>query len=229
MLLARPLALGAAVLALGGTGALPEACNKVSSLLKPAGGAPPPDTAGPVASSSAPAPVATAALSPEEQAIADAKIACLQRGDCQTAHERLTITIPDGSPLRQRADYKDLENRWATTTINDAFNDPDVPTRRKLLEEVAASTVVDPALRDRAKQTLAKLPAAAASAGAVAATGPSDFDRAKKMSAKDPRGARDVLLPKVQDGTASKEERDLLASICKRIADKSCLATVAKR
>lgn len=230
MFVARTLAL--AVLVGAGIG-LPEACNKARSLLHP------PDPAASADDGTTLSSAQPAVVPPEEQAIAEAKRLCLQQGDCQTAHERLTITIPEASSMRQRADYRDIEARWAATTINDAFNDPDVAARRHLLEEVIASPDVDATARDRAKQTLAKLPAAPAGSGSAAGTAgsatngdgalPTDLDRAKKLAAsKDLKGARDLLLPKAKDGSATKAERDLLLSICRRLGDKSCQAAAKK-
>ena len=227
MFVARTLAV---TLLVGAGLALPEACNKVRSLLQPG--------ASPAASVESDGTTLSSAQQPavpvEDQAIAEAKRLCLQQGDCQTAHERLTITIPEGSPIRQRADYREIEARWAAVTVADAFNDPDVATRRQELAAVIASPDVDAAARESARQALAKLPPAPPGASGAAGDGdggapPTDLDRAKKLSAaKDLKGARDLLLPKVKDGSATKPERDLLLSICRRLGDKSCQAAAKK-
>jgi hypothetical protein len=66
-------------------------------------------------------------------------------------------------------------------------------------------------------------PAAPKPSTSTAPAGPSVYDQAKKIAAKDPAGARKVLLPRVQDGSASPDERQLLGQVCKKLKDKDCL------
>ena len=96
-------------------------------------------------------------VTPEDQLITEATQLCAA-GDCQSGHDRLAVGLPANSPIRQSQPFKDLENRWATGTINGAADDPDLMQRRSQLADVIASTAVDPALKARATATLAALP-----------------------------------------------------------------------
>lgn len=93
----------------------------------------------------------------EEAAVADAKKLAAQ-GDFQGAHLRLVTTLPTTSPLRQSADFKDIENKWAAATTAGAGDDPDLLGRRRALGEVASSTSVDPSYQANAKALLLSLP-----------------------------------------------------------------------
>ena len=96
-------------------------------------------------------------LSPEDQMMAEATQLCAA-GDCQSAHDRLKVGLGPSSPLRQSPAFKDLENKWATTTIAGATDDPDVMQRRAELTDLIASAAVDPALKAKAAATLNALP-----------------------------------------------------------------------
>ena len=139
----RATALGIAVFAL----ALGP-CDKVKGMIFPQTVTTDPGdtqlTAGPV-------------VSPEDQLMAETTQLCTA-GDCQSAHDRMALGLPANSPLRQSQAFKDLENKWATTTVNGALDDTDVMTRRQQLADVIASPAVDPALKARATTTLGNMP-----------------------------------------------------------------------
>ncbi|WP_394837507.1 hypothetical protein LVJ94_11425 [Pendulispora rubella] len=99
-----------------------------------------------------------APMSAEQVSIEEAKKLCAS-GDCLTAHDRIHIAFPPNAPFRQTAEFKTIENQWAKAAIDGAASDPDVAARRKVLEEVMASTVVDAPYKTQARDTLAKLPA----------------------------------------------------------------------
>jgi hypothetical protein len=172
-----------------------------------------------------PAIPVTPALSFEDQTIKEAKQLCAS-GDCQTAHDRLAISIAPASPARQTADFKDIEGKWANSTIAGAQNDPDVIGRRRALEQVVASTSIDGPTRERAKQTLATMPTKPPPPLASATAAGSELESARALATTEPKRARDLLLPKVQAKKASKEETDLLRAICAGLRDKACLAAV---
>lgn len=172
--------------------------------------------------SSAPAPQA-APLSVEDAALADAKKLCAQ-GDFQYAHERLDHTLPAGSPLRQSADFKDIENKWAAAMTTGASDDPDLLGRRRALDEVSKSTSVDPSYQAKAKALLLSLPKQESGLPELKADGglgtaPSG-DAHALLAKSDFEGVRKLLLPKVK--TLSKDDAGLLLTACKKLNDKAC-------
>jgi hypothetical protein len=181
-----------------------------------------------------PPPVASAApqpppLSVEDTALADAKKLCAQ-GDFEYAHERLASTLPAGSPLRQSADFKDIENKWAAATTTGAADDPDLLGRRRALDEVSKSTSVDPSYQAKAKALLLSLPTQPARLADVDAgsTGRSSADVARGLFSKsDFEGVRDLLLPKGK--SLSKDEAGVLLSACKKLNDKACTDVAKSR
>ncbi|WP_394826674.1 hypothetical protein [Pendulispora albinea] len=106
-----------------------------------------------------------APVSAEQVSIDEATKLCAA-GDCLTAHDRIQMALPPSAPFRQSAEFKSLENRWAEAAIAGAQTDPDLAARRKVLEEVVASNVVDPPYKTRARDTLAKLPLPSPQSGA---------------------------------------------------------------
>jgi hypothetical protein len=198
-----------------------------------------------VSSDPAPAVSASVAKAPaapppslDESTLAEAKKLCAA-GDCQTAHERLGVLLPPGSPVRNSADYKDIETKWAKAAIGGAADDPDVLTRRKTLEDVMASPVVDASLKAQAKTTLAALPKSMPTPVAVAPTGfdaelanaakekvpaTSQAAKAKALMKKTPKKARALLLPRIGAGKADPEEIELLADVCTELNDDPCVA-----
>lgn len=173
-------------------------------------------------------PAATAAPQPppisvEDAALADAKKLCAQ-GDFQYAHERLASTLPAGSPLRQSADFKDVENKWAAATTTGAADDPDLLGRRRALDEVSKSTSIDPSYQAKAKALLLSLPIQQTALPEIKSDGGggSSADAARALMAKsDFDGVRQLLLPKAK--TLSKDEATLLIGACKKLNDKACV------
>ncbi len=94
------------------------------------------------------------------QILARAKALC-DNGDCDKAHALLATDLPDTSPERTAPEFKDLERRWAEGMLTRAANEPDVNTRRNLLQQVAAAVTVDPELRKAAADQLQALDQAA--------------------------------------------------------------------
>lgn len=95
-------------------------------------------------------------MSAEQVSIEEAKKLCAN-GDCLTAHDRIQIALPPNAPFRQTAEFKTFENQWAKAAVEGAPSDPDVSGRRKVLEEVVASTVVDAPYKTQARDALGKL------------------------------------------------------------------------
>ncbi len=171
---------------------------------------------------SAPAPQA-APISVEDAALADAKKLCAQ-GDFQYAHERLASTLPAGSALRQSADFKDVENKWAAATTTGAADDPDLLGRRRALDEVAKSNSIDPSFQAKAKALLLTLPKQQSGLPELkpdGGLGPAAVGDAHALLAKsDFEGVRQLLLPRVK--TLTKDEAGMLATACKKLNDKAC-------
>ncbi len=90
------------------------------------------------------------------QILARAKALC-DNGDCDKAHTLLATDLPDTSPERTAPEFKDLERRWAEGMLTRAANEPDVNTRRNLLQQVATAVTVDPELRKAAADQLQAL------------------------------------------------------------------------
>ena len=107
-------------------------------------------------------PVGSAASQsdPAQQSLDEAKRLCDQ-GDCDTAHEKIVNEIPPGSPLRDSAEFKAIQVRWAEALLQRADAEPDVAKKRALLGEVAGDPTVDPARRKRAADKLQLLDSAA--------------------------------------------------------------------
>jgi pSer/pThr/pTyr-binding forkhead associated (FHA) protein len=107
---------------------------------------PEPIAATPVAS---PAPVsADMATLLEAKRICDANV-----NDCEAAHQRVS-QLPDGSSARTTDEFRTIEYKWASTTLLRADTETDVGTKRLLLERVANTNTVDPALRSTANERL---------------------------------------------------------------------------
>ena len=171
--------------------------------------------------------VSASSANVEDGLVAEAERLCAA-GDCQSAHERIQIGIPDGSLVRQRADVRAIEARWAETTVSSADHDPDFRGRRRLLEEVIASTSVDEPTKVRARtaleqvrraESVALVTKAHADAG-LADAGPTFMETVKH----DASALRATLLPKVKAGKASRQETLVLHTICSGLKDEACMA-----
>jgi ABC transport system ATP-binding/permease protein len=97
---------------------------------------------------------------PAQQSLEEAKKLC-DSGDCDTAHEKIINEIPPGSPLRESADFKGIQLRWAEALLQRADVEPDPTKKRALLGEVAGDPTVDAAHRKRAADKLQLLDSAA--------------------------------------------------------------------
>ncbi len=105
-----------------------------------------------------PPPIASVSATPmnaDAATLQDAKRIC-DSGDCETAHQRVS-QLPDDSPLRQSQDFKDIEYKWAVGTLLRADSEPDLNTKRALLERVVGTQTVDPAIRKNAADKLAQI------------------------------------------------------------------------
>ncbi len=115
----------------------------------------------------------------DTQILNRAKSLC-DNGDCDKAHLLVATDLPDTSPERTSPEFKDLERRWAEGMLARASAEPDVNTRRNLLQQVAQAVTVDPELRRAAADQLQALDqatppssATASKAGLDAASNPS--------------------------------------------------------
>ena len=113
----------------------------------------------------------TTPLSADQATLSEAKRAC-DTGDCESAHQRIA-QLPDDSPARQAQEFKDIEFKWATMQLLRADSEPDLATKKGLLDRVASAMTVDSALRKTASDRLALL-----DSGPVLAMGPKDSGRA---------------------------------------------------
>jgi pSer/pThr/pTyr-binding forkhead associated (FHA) protein len=102
----------------------------------------------------------TAPADPAQESLDDAKRLC-DTGDCDTAHEKITNEIPQGSPLRDGDDFKSIESRWADAVLARADVEQDVVKKRALLSDVASDPTVDPVRRKRAADKLQLLDSSA--------------------------------------------------------------------
>ncbi len=148
-------------------GTLLDPCSKLGIRSEPPAGS----TSINAGSAGDTAPATGAPTSPEQVTIEEAKKLC-NSGDCLTAHDRMEIALPPNAPFRQTPEFKDIQNRWAKAVIEGAAADSDVAGRRKLLQDVISSNVVDASYKSQAQAVLAKLPAQAPSA--TPSAGPPD-------------------------------------------------------
>jgi pSer/pThr/pTyr-binding forkhead associated (FHA) protein len=110
---------------------------------------------------------------PAQQSLDDAKHLC-DTGDCDTAHEKITNEIPPSSPLRETADFKGIQIRWAEVMLTRAENETDVGKKRALLGEVAGDPTVDAGHRKRAADKLQLLDQAAPTPSQLPSATPKD-------------------------------------------------------
>ena len=204
-----------------------DPCAKLEQQLKGNG------AASAATATSAPAPPPET-LTAEDLEMREAKDLCA-KGDCETAHKRLMLGLPPTSPVRATPDFKDLENKWAQQAISGAANDPDVMARRRELAEVIASPVVDAQLKTKAQATLQAMPTKGPPDPVFTADPsrdagpPSAADQARALQSSDPAAAKKLLLPRVQTNKASRDEIELLKSICKGLKDNACVNLCAQK
>jgi pSer/pThr/pTyr-binding forkhead associated (FHA) protein len=84
--------------------------------------------------------------------LAEAKKACTP-DECEQARNALA-TIPEGSPWREHEDYRYIIRTWAESSVKKARLEPNLATRRALLQAVIADTRVDEVLRKQARDLL---------------------------------------------------------------------------
>lgn len=106
-----------------------------------------------------PTPTPTATQSPEEAALAAAKVLCDQ-GKCDLAHDKLLISVPEGSSLRTSSDYQTIETRWADGVLDRADKETDPTRKRALLHQVSDATTVPDSRKQIALSKLRELDAA---------------------------------------------------------------------
>jgi hypothetical protein len=116
------------------------------------------------------------------QALKDAR-ALLARGDTEGAMQKASV-IPEGSNLRESADFKAIQDAWADGLFDKAQATQDVSEKRALLDRIARATSVDQARRKRAADEFDSLQRAAVNVADL----PSD-------SAKPPAPAPSATAP----------------------------------
>lgn len=82
------------------------------------------------------------------QALKDGR-ALLASGDTEGAMQKASV-IPEGSNLRESADFKAIQDAWADALFDKAQAAQDASEKRALLDRIARATSVDPARRKRA-------------------------------------------------------------------------------
>jgi hypothetical protein len=113
----------------------------------------------------------TPSSSSELTTVSDAK-KLADEGKVNLAHQRL-MEIPLTSEARMSQTFKDVEQKWATETLQQADRTNDALTKRNLLESVAQSTTVDDSVRATAKDKLGTLDSASPDGGASVPQPPS--------------------------------------------------------
>ena len=123
----------------------------------------------------------------DTQVLTRAKALC-DNGDCDKAHALVATDLPDTSPERTSPEFKDLERRWAEGMLARASGEPDVNTRRNMLQQVATAVTVDPELRRAAADQLQALDQATPPASATSPKAGADAGMAVPVNAVPPGG-----------------------------------------
>ena len=100
----------------------------------------------------------TAKLDEAARALDEAN-ALLARGKIEAAHVRAIGGIPEQHSLRESADFRDIEARWADLLLAQAAKETDPERKRALFDQVAKTTTVDSTRRKRAADRMAALAA----------------------------------------------------------------------
>ncbi len=142
---------------------------------------------------------AAAMVDPARAALEEAKELAAQ-GDLDLAHGRIATDVVNSPSLREGPEVRDIEARWADAVLSRADREPDITTRRMLLNTVAQSTTVDALRRrtaaDKLKETdflgtdIRELPQAAKSAP------PPPAAVAEAPPAREPREPREPAAPR---------------------------------
>ncbi|MBM4359698.1 MAG: FHA domain-containing protein [Deltaproteobacteria bacterium] len=168
--------------------------------------------------------------------------------DVEFAH-RMLLRIPADSPLRDSAEFKAIEERWADAMFKKAEAASDVAERSRLLTAIsendavssekrqrAASMVpdkeqpldLDQGIRPRATATVQSArPIASSAPTAATATTPglaTAAPSAPPPSQFDQASAKGLLLAKLRSGRASQDELNQLKAICMADSDRACRA-----
>jgi pSer/pThr/pTyr-binding forkhead associated (FHA) protein len=146
------------------------------------------------------------------QTLRDAR-SLLARGDTEGAMQKAS-TIPEGSNLRESADFKAIQDAWADALFNQALATQDVSEKRGFLDRIARATSVDPARRKRAadeldamqrpavnvadlpSDTAAVAPPTAASSVASAPSDPTPADTSPSVVLKDAAPSKPLVVAK---------------------------------
>jgi pSer/pThr/pTyr-binding forkhead associated (FHA) protein len=99
----------------------------------------------------APLPQATV-VDKVAQTLKDART-LLAQGDTEGAMQKAS-TIPEGSNLRESADFKAIQDAWADALFDKALATQDSSEKRGVLDRIARAPAVDPARRKRAADEL---------------------------------------------------------------------------
>jgi pSer/pThr/pTyr-binding forkhead associated (FHA) protein len=110
-----------------------------------------------------PTTTTTAAPSLEHSLLIEAKQAC-SIDDCELPHSQITTQIAPTSPLRNSADFQQIEATWADSILKKAQAEPDPSARRALLDRVVNAETVDSARRKIASDQIAIMNTANANA-----------------------------------------------------------------
>jgi hypothetical protein len=170
--------------------------------------------------------------------------------EVELAHKML-MRIPADSALRDSAEFKSLEDRWADAMFNKAEKTSDVEERSRLLTSISENDAVSAEKRQRAASMVPdkespldldqgarpKISAFAASArpstsAAPTATGTTAGGPAATPTAApsgppaqfDMKGNKGPLLGKLRSGRASMDELQQLKAICMADGDRACRA-----
>jgi pSer/pThr/pTyr-binding forkhead associated (FHA) protein len=150
----------------------------------------------PPAQRAATAPTATAALSADQQAVAEAQ-RLIASGDFEGAHEKLA-TLPEGAAVRSSQDFKDVENKWADQELAHADAEQDFARKRALYQRVSTEIAVEPARRKAAADKLQSLDAVAVITTATPSALPMASGRPDPLESATSRhegGRRTALAP----------------------------------
>lgn len=165
--------------------------------------------------------------------------------DIEMAH-RLLKRIPDGSPLRESAEFKELEDRWAKAYFEKAMATEDKNKRRDMLYEIADTTSVSPKLRNEAFDEASKLgpppadrqrpnlppvpdgprPTTTTKTAKTTTTTKSETPSTKATSTGGGKfnesSQKQRLMSKLMAGTATETELRMLKAICMNDGDRTC-------
>ena len=92
----------------------------------------------------------------EQAILTEAKRTCTKE-DCEAAHVSVTSELRERSPLRQSADFKQIESDWAASTLERAEHESDPRKKEALLRRVRDTPSVDNDNRNLATDRLKQL------------------------------------------------------------------------